>query len=129
MSETESETEGEAGSESGAEAQTVDLPWIDEPVELAEAVEMIARADQDDEDVVKDVSERVEALSGRVDRLEDASSVSCPSCGETDAVYKAGVGAALLANDGNLSEKNAAALNRDSHVCLDCRKGFTPSAD
>lgn len=116
-------------SETESEGETVDLPWVDEPVELAEAVEMIARADQDDEEVVQDVSARVEELSQRVERLADGSSVSCPNCGETDAVYTAGVGAALLANDGDLNETNAAALNRDSHVCLDCRMAFTPSAD
>lgn len=125
----ESETEADTEDESESENETVDVPWIDEPVALPEAVEMVARADQDDEEVIQELSDRVEELSERVERLEDGSTVSCPNCGESDDVYKAGVGAALLANDGELGEKNATALNRDSHVCLDCRKGFTPSAD
>lgn len=109
--------------------ETVDLPWIDEPVELSEAVEMIARADEEDDDAVSDVADRVDRLERRVDGLEDGSSIECPTCGAADDVYTAGVGAALLANEGNLDDDNAAALNRSSHVCLDCRRAFTPAAD
>lgn len=110
-------------------SETVDLPWVDEPVELAEAVEMIARADEADEDVIEDVSARVDKLQRRVARLEDGSQVECPSCGSADDVYKAGIGAAKLASQGALSDKNGTALNRESHVCLECRKSFTPSSD
>ncbi|QLD90569.1 hypothetical protein HWV07_16615 [Natronomonas salina] len=110
-------------------SETVDLPWVDEPVELAEAVEMIARADEEDEDVIEDVSARVDKLQRRIERLEDGSDAECPSCGSADDVYKSGIGAAKLASKGALSEKNATALNRESHVCLDCRESFTPSPD
>ena len=112
---------------SSSMSETVELPWVDEPVELAEAVEMIARADEADEDAIEKVSDRVERLERRVQGLEDGSNAECPSCGSTDEVFKAGVGAAKLASQDALSEKNADALNRESHVCLDCRESFTPS--
>ncbi|WP_232702616.1 hypothetical protein [Halobacterium wangiae] len=116
-------------SETSETSETVQLPWIDEPVELSEAVELIAQADNDDDDTIKKLRSRVKQLERRTAGLEDGSSVSCPSCGSSDQVYKAGVGAALLASRDSLSESSAKALNQDSHVCLDCRKGFTPHAD
>lgn len=109
--------------------QTVELPWVDEPVELAEAVEMIARADEADEDAIEDVVARVDRLERRVAGLEDGTSVACPACGEPDAVYKAGVGAAKLSAQDALDDENARALNGESHVCLDCRKSFTPTGE
>lgn len=108
-------------------SQKVNVPWIDEPVEISEAVEMIAQADEDDEGAIKDLKNRVERLERRIDALEDGTSTECPSCGSTDAVYKAGVGAAKLASKDALSDANADALNSESHVCLDCRESFTPS--
>lgn len=114
---------------SSAMSETVELPWVDEPVELAEAVEMIARADEADEDAIEDVSARVERLERRVSGLEDANDVECPSCGETDDVYKAGIGAAKLASMDALNDANARALNGESHVCLECRKSFTPTGE
>ena len=114
---------------SKAMGETVELPWLDEPVELAEAVEMIARADEADEDAIETVSERVEQLERRVDALEDGTGVECPACGETGDVYKSGVGAARLANQDALDEENAQALNGESHVCLGCRTSFTPARD
>jgi len=110
-------------------SETVELPWVDEPVELAEAVEMIARADQADEDAIESVTDRVERLERRVSGLEDGSDAECPSCGSADEVCKSGVGAARLAAQDALSDKNADALNRESHVCLDCRESFTPSGE
>ena len=107
----------------------VELPWLDEPVELAEAVEMIAHADEADEDAIEDVADRVERLERRVAGLEDGTDVACPSCDEPDDVYKAGVGAARLADQGALDEENARALNGESHVCLECRTSFTPARD
>jgi hypothetical protein len=112
---------------SSAAAETVELPWVDEPVELAEAVEMIARADEADEDVIEAVTDRVERLERRVAGLEDGTGVECPNCGGTDDVYKAGIGAARLASQGALDDENARALNGESHVCLECRKSFTPT--
>jgi Mrp family chromosome partitioning ATPase len=107
-------------------SRTVELPWVDEPVELAEAVELIARADEADADVIEDVSDRVAQLERRVQGLEDGSDAECPSCGSAEDVFKSGVGAAKLASQDALSDKNADALNRESHVCLDCRESFTP---
>lgn len=110
-------------------SETVELPWIDEPVELAEAVELIAHADEDDKDVVADLVDRVERVERQLARLQDGSTVECPSCGADDDVYKAGVGAALLASTDSLGPKNAKALNQESHVCLECREAFTPPLD
>lgn len=112
-----------------SESEKVNVPWIDEPVELSEAVEMIAQADEDDEDAIQDLAARVDRLERRIAALEDGSSIECPSCDSEDAVYKAGVGAAILASLDSLSDANADALNRDSHVCIDCRKSFTPAFD
>lgn len=109
--------------------ETVELPWIDEPVELSEAIELIARADESDEETIEDLVGRVERLERRIARLEDGSTVECPSCGQGDQVYKASVGAALLARNGVLSDTNAHVLNQDSHICLDCREAFTPPVD
>ncbi|PSQ04513.1 hypothetical protein BRC97_11045 [Halobacteriales archaeon QS_6_71_20] len=109
--------------------ETVDIPWIDEPVELAEAVELVARAGQVDEEVVEEITARVDRIERRIDALEDGSSVTCPSCESGEAVYTAGVGAAKLAAGGSLDDSNAAALDRDSHVCLDCHRAFTPTVE
>ena len=110
-------------------SDAVDIPWIEGSVPLPEAVEILARAAENDEDLIDEVVARVERTERRLDALEDGSSVECPSCGAGDAVYTAGVGAAKLADGGSLSDANAAALNRDSHVCLDCREAFTPSPE
>jgi hypothetical protein len=107
--------------------QEVTLPWIDEPMALAEAIETVAQASEDDDDHIENIETRIEQLEQRADGLEDGSSVECPDCEGSDSVYKAGVGAAKLANDGKLSEQSATALNQDSHVCLGCNKAFTPA--
>lgn len=121
-----SSTSETSASESSA-SETVEIPWVDEPVELSEAVEMIARAGEDDDKAIRKVVDRVDALERRVAGLEDGSAVECPVCDETDDVYKAGVGAAKLASQDALSDANADALNSESHVCLDCREAFTPA--
>lgn len=110
-------------------SEKVNVPWIDEPVELSEAVEMIAQADEDDEDAIQDLAARVDRLERRIANLEDGSSIECPSCGNEQGVYKSGVGAAILASLDALSDANADALNKDSHVCIDCRRSFTPTLD
>lgn len=110
-------------------SETVDLPWIDEPVELSEAIELIAQADEDDEAAIQEVTTRLDRIERRIATLEGRTSVTCPSCGSDADVYRAGVGAALLASYDSLSETNADALNSESHVCLDCRKSFTPDVD
>lgn len=109
--------------------ERVELPWLDDPVELREAVELIARADEDDEQAIRTVKQRIEKLERRVGTLEDSSSVACPSCGSAENVSKAGVGAARLAARDALSGANVDALNSASHVCLDCRESFTPEFD
>ncbi|KYH25842.1 hypothetical protein HAPAU_25200 [Halalkalicoccus paucihalophilus] len=109
--------------------EEVTLPWIDEPMSLAEAIETVAQASGEDDEHIEELERRIERLERRVSALEDGSSIECPSCGETGSVYKAGVGAAKLASDGKLSDANADALNRDSHVCLDCQESFTPAFD
>jgi len=110
-------------------SEQVELPWLDEPVELAEAVEMVAQADEDDEQALRKLEDRVDYLERRVDTLVDASTVACPSCDGTEDVYKAGIGAAKLATKDALDEANVAALNSESHVCLDCRQSFTPNLE
>ncbi len=109
--------------------EEVELPWLDEPVELAEAVELIAQADEDDEQTIQEVRSRVEQLQRRVGNLEDSSEIDCPSCGGKEDVAKAGVGAAKLAAKDALSEANMNALNSESHVCLECRESFTPNTE
>lgn len=109
--------------------EEVKLPWLDEPVELAEAVELIAQADEDDEQTIQDVRNRVEQLERRVSNLEDSSEIECPSCESKEDVAKAGVGAAKLATKDALSEANMNALNSESHVCLECRESFTPNTE
>ncbi|MEM4781707.1 MAG: hypothetical protein QXG03_09140 [Halalkalicoccus sp.] len=105
----------------------ITLPWIDEPMDVEEAVEALAQASVDDGEHLEELEDRIERLEHRVGGLVDGSSIECPECESVESVYKAGVGAARLANDGNLSEKSADALNKESHVCLDCRESFTPS--
>lgn len=107
----------------------IELPWIEESVELPEAVELVAHAGYHDEAMVEELRERVDRLENWVTVLTDASGVDCPTCEQTDEVYKAGVGAAKLANDGNLTAENANALNVESHVCLRCQESFTPDAE
>ena len=110
-------------------SERIELPWLDEPVELPEAVELIAQADEDDERTIEAVKERAETLERRVEVLEDSTDVTCPSCDSPDGVCKAGVGAAKLATKDALSDANVEALNGESHVCLDCREAFTPTVE
>lgn len=107
--------------------QEVTLPWIEEPMSLSEAIETVAQASEDDDEHIEDIEARIDQLEHRAAGLEDGSSVDCPDCESGENVYKAGVGAAKLANDGKLNEESATALNRDSHVCLGCNKAFTPT--
>lgn len=110
-------------------SEQVELPWLDDPVDVGEAVELIAQADEDDERTIQEVSDRIERLERRVETLVDAGSVECPSCDSSEEVYKAGVGAAKLAAMDALSDRNVDALNDESHLCLDCRESFTPSVE
>ena len=107
----------------------IELPWLDEPVELSEAVELIAQADEDDEQTIRAVKGRVEELEYRVGTLEDSSELECPSCGTEDDVHKSGVGAAILATKDSLSDGNVEILDSESHVCLDCQESFTPTVE
>lgn len=106
--------------------QEVDIPWLSEPLPLAEAVEAIARAMDEDANEQVDLREHVEAIDRRIGALEDASAVECPSCGRADDVLKAGIAAAKFADEGVLSAANVRALNEESHVCLSCHEAFTP---
>ena len=72
------------------------------------------------------VSERVETLERCVETANDATGVECPDCEEVDDVLKSGVAAAVLVQRDALSEKNVQALNQESHLCLSCKKAFTP---
>lgn len=105
----------------------ITLPWIDEPMDVEEAVEALGQASVDDGDHLEELEARIDHLERRVDALEDGSSIECPECGSGESVYKAGVGAAKLANDGRLTDGSADALNQESHVCLDCHESFTPT--
>ena len=150
----------------------VEIPWMDEPLPVDEAVEVVAQAFNEDADETEELEDRVERVEGRLDDLEgrvesgaadeseadadsesdadadtdadselsdrvetlercvdlsnDATQVSCPSCGSSDDVLKDGVAAAVLVRRGSLSDKNIGALNQESHLCLSCRKAFTP---
>lgn len=111
------------GKRAEAEQPDVELPWLDEPMPISEAVETLAYATQDDAEALEaqldDVRERVAAL-------ENAGELTCPNCGSDEDVLKAGVAAARLADQGALSENNVDALNQYSHLCLSCRNAFTP---
>lgn len=150
----------------------VEIPWMDEPLPVGEAVEVVARAFNEDADETEELEDRIERLEGRLDDLEgqvesegddaesetdsetetdaetgdvdselpervetlercvdlsnDATQVTCPSCESGDDVLKDGVAAAVLVRRGSLSDKNVGALNQESHLCLSCRKAFTP---
>ena len=158
----------------------VEIPWMDEPLPVDEAVEVVAQAFNEDADETEELEDRVERLEGRLDDLEgrvesedgegesgtgtdtdtetdtdtdtstetgdadselsdriealercvdlsnDATQVACPSCESSDDVLKDGVAAAVLVRRGALSDKNVGALNQESHLCLSCRKAFTP---
>ncbi|WP_122090613.1 hypothetical protein [Halalkalicoccus subterraneus] len=105
----------------------ITLPWIDEPMDSEEAIEALGQASIDDGDHLEELETRIERLERRASALEDGSSVECPECDDGGNVYKAGVGAAKLANDGGLTDGSADALNRESHVCLACHESFTPT--
>lgn len=105
----------------------VELPWMDEPLDLDEAIEAVARASQEDAVEYEEIQAAVETLKRRVTALENATTVECPSCERADEVLKSGVAAGKLARDGSLSDANIDALNQTSHVCLDCGESFTPS--
>ncbi len=107
----------------GMDEPEVELPWIDEPMPVSEAVELLGRTTEDDAETL---NERLSDLQGRVDDLEDGTDATCPYCEKGDDVLKSGVAAGKLADEGSLSEANVAALNRYSHVCMECRKAFTP---
>lgn len=123
--------------------EQVEIPWLSEPLPLAEAVEAVARVIDEDvnqgtdlgEDVAdldgraEDLDRRVGRLERHVEALEDGSTVACPSCGRTDDVLKAGVAAARFVEEGALSAANVRALNEESHVCLECQEAFTPDAE
>lgn len=123
--------------------ERVEIPWLDEPLPLAEAVEAVARVIDEDvnqgtdraEDVddldrrVGDLDGRIGSLERHVEALEDGSTVACPSCGRADEVLKAGVAAARFVEEGALSAANVRALNEESHVCLDCYESFTPDTE
>lgn len=150
----------------------VEIPWMDEPLPVAEAVEVVAQAFNEDADETEELEDRIERLEGRLDDLEgrveseagdaesetdtdtdadadtddadsdligrvetlercvdlsnDGTQVTCPSCESGDDVLKDGVAAAVLVRRGSLSDKNVGALNQESHLCLSCRKAFTP---
>ncbi len=107
----------------------IELPWIEEPVDVPEAVELVAHAGYHDEAVLEEMRERIERLETWIGALTDGTSVACPACNNAEQVFTVGVGAAVLANEGNLTDANAEALNVESHVCLECQEAFTPDID
>ncbi|ADJ15733.1 hypothetical protein [Halalkalicoccus jeotgali] len=109
--------------------EEITLPWIDEPMDVEEALEALGQASVDDGEHIEALEDRIEVLEGRLAALEDGSSIECPECESAAAVYKSGVGAAKLANDGALTDASADALNAESHVCLDCHESFTPAGE
>lgn len=145
-----------------AERTTVEIPWMDEPLAVDEAVEVVAQAFNEEADDAEALTDRIERLEGRLDEMEsqidemesridgsdgggesdltdrvetlercveasnDGTTVTCPSCGSGDQVLKSGVAAAVLVRKEALSDGNVGALNEESHLCLSCRKGFTP---
>ncbi len=141
----------------------VQLPWMEEPIPLDEAVEAVAQVSNEDADDTEMLADRVEELSDRMEELDDrvdtlsdgaeaagstegesgvtqrvetiercvetandATGVACPDCEEGDEVLKSGVAAAVLVRRDALSEKNIKALNQESHLCMSCKKAFTP---
>ncbi len=126
MDESDADTPADADANTDAE---VTVPWIDEPLELTEAVEAVAGASEDDRERLQQLENRLDRFERRIGTLEDASAVACPSCGSNEEVYKSGIGAAKLASDGSLSDASADALNSESHVCLNCQEAFTPTFD
>lgn len=61
MGETEAErTEGE----------TVEIPWMDEPLPVGEAVEVVAQAFNEEADDAEALEDRIERLEGRLDEME-----------------------------------------------------------
>ncbi|HMB49283.1 MAG TPA: hypothetical protein VKM69_01355 [Natronoarchaeum rubrum] len=135
----------------------VELPWMDEPIPLSEAIEIVARASMEDSrelaalrerveddgasveldderaeserddarEAVDELRDEVKRLRTRVDSLESSADVECPNCG-ADGVMKAGVAAAVFAEEGRLSEANVAALDEAPLVCTECMTAFAP---
>lgn len=133
----------------------VELPWMDDPVPVSEAVEIVARASMEDSRELTALREQVEGdgasvetegkpgsegedggstddlrdemnqLRMRVDALESSSGIECPNCG-ADGVMKAGVAAAVFVKERRLSEANVAALDEAPLVCVECMTAFAP---
>lgn len=129
----------------------VEIPWMDGPMPVSEAVEAVAQASMEDsreldtlqseiegDGVDPDESERgdveelradLDELGERVSHLESTSGVDCPSCEAADSVMKSGVAAAVFVRNGRLSENNVAALNEAPFVCVECMTAFAPHGD
>lgn len=134
----------------------VELPWMDDPVPVSEAVEIVARASMEDSQELTALRERVEGngasvetdekepesesddtrsgddLEEKVDqlrtRVDALESSSGIECPNcgADGVMKAGVAAAVFVKERRLSEANVAALDETPLVCVECMTAFAP---
>lgn len=76
--------------ESEAADSEVEIPWMDEPLPVAEAVEVIARAFDEEADDAEELIDRVERLEGRLDemesRLDDVETDASSEVEESDII-------------------------------------------
>ena len=69
----------------GMEKTEVQLPWIDEPIPLDEAIEAVAQVSNEEADDTEMLVDRVEELSERMDELSDrVETLSDSDGGEAD---------------------------------------------
>lgn len=134
----------------------VELPWMDDPVPVSEAIEIVARASMEDSQELTALREQVEGDGASVDaderesgsegddgqsgddhrgeidqlrtRVDALESSSGIKCPNcgADGVMKAGVAAAVFVKERRLSEANVAALDEAPLVCTECMTAFAP---
>lgn len=134
----------------------VELPWMDDPVPVSEAIEIVARASMEDSQELTALREQVEGDGASVDadegesgggkddgpsgddhrdeidqlrtRVDALESSSGIECPNcgADGVMKAGVAAAVFVKERRLSEANVAALDEAPLVCTECMTAFAP---
>jgi len=134
----------------------VELPWMEDPVPVSEAVEIVARASMEDSRELTALREQIEGNGASVDTDEDEpggqeddsgsgddlreevdrlrrrvdylESSSGIECPNCgdDGVMKAGVAAAVFVEEGRLTDANVAALDEAPLVCAECMTAFAP---